>query len=60
MPEDAAREWWWRWLEAEIARSEDALIAAPDCDKFEIWRRLDLLHALGSDAAPDGRRRRRG
>lgn len=56
MPEEATDAWWQNWLETEIAECERDLILAPPHEKFEIWRRLDLLHALrGAPWAADRR-----
>jgi hypothetical protein len=46
MPDETTQEWWQAWLTAEIARCEGELLAAPPHQKIDIWRRLDLLHAL--------------
>jgi hypothetical protein len=54
MPDETIEGWWQAWLAAEIARCEGDLVAAPLHEKIEIWRRLDLLHALGDVGAAEG------
>ena len=48
-----AHERWGAWIEAEISSAERELIEAAPHQKIEIWRRLDLLHALRDAAAPE-------
>jgi hypothetical protein len=54
MPDEMTQGWWRAWLSDEIARCEGELLAAPPHQKIDIWRRLDLLHALEDDRPVEG------
>lgn len=48
-----AHDRWCAWIEAEISIAERELIEAAPHRKIEIWRRLDLLHALRGEPAAE-------